>query len=133
MAKNDTVDSTRGYASPSISSAFDPKNMKYSIPEGYERWPVRYLVFGYDTDYPKGGWNDFQGAFVLLEDAQQYVTYGNKCQIVDLQTRRVIHGDVDDSARYVLEEVPNGDLVEKAVDQISNRGSNAKTQVPTKS
>ena len=32
-----------------------------------------FLVFGYDTYYPWGGWNDFQGATETLEEAQDLV------------------------------------------------------------
>jgi hypothetical protein len=52
----------------------------------------RYAVFTFENYYPGGGWNDFQGAYDSVEeaDAVRGVT-----QIVDLETGEVVYGEVD--------------------------------------
>lgn len=53
----------------------------------------RYLVFAGDQYYPAGGWEDFMGAFVTLEEAQDYyekLTGTDWKQLVDLETQTVL-------------------------------------------
>ena len=58
--------------------------------------PIRYLVFGYENYYPRGGWHDFQAAFAELEHAEAYDVKGDYYQIVDLATMKVVKGDIPD-------------------------------------
>ncbi len=54
-----------------------------------------FLLFAYNTfiAYPRGGWDDFQGAFTSLEDAKKHVPTIHKYDsyhIVDLNTLRIV-------------------------------------------
>lgn len=48
----------------------------------------RYLVFSYPDYYPGGGWNDFEGSFDTLEEAEREVKKerGLYWDIVDIET-----------------------------------------------
>ena len=52
----------------------------------------RYVVFGFDTFYPCGGWHDMIGHFTRLEDARKLAetTDYYRTQIVDLETMETI-------------------------------------------
>jgi len=55
---------------------------------------MRYLVFSFETYYPFGGWDDFQGAFASREEAMDYIagdeSYHEHYQIVDTVLREVV-------------------------------------------
>jgi hypothetical protein len=49
----------------------------------------RYIVFGYDSEYPAGGLGDIKASFDTLEDAQNCIRtakYHDYWQIVDRDT-----------------------------------------------
>lgn len=52
--------------------------------------PKRFLVFGYSTYYPAGGWHDLKTSTDILEEAQAFIRdnlqYTGDVQIVDLET-----------------------------------------------
>ena len=39
----------------------------------------RFMLFGHDSYYPSGGWNDFEGDFDTIEEAQAHID-GQKCK-----------------------------------------------------
>jgi hypothetical protein len=47
----------------------------------------RYLLFCYSQYYPSGGWNDFEGSFDTIEDAQN-AAHGDWWHIVDTEDGR---------------------------------------------
>ena len=70
----------------------------------------RYLVFGfyaYIGEGAKGGWNDCQGAYYSLDEAEAAaeIVYGDYFQIVDLFTGKVIDGNNDSSSRQNIEDL----------------------------
>lgn len=54
----------------------------------------RYLVFGGAQYYPGGGWDDCQGDFATLEEAQEKATKVREAndwvEIVDLESMKII-------------------------------------------
>lgn len=55
----------------------------------------RYLVFIYDTYYPRGGWLDFDSSHLLFEDAklviqQKLSGYCERAHIYDLETNEIV-------------------------------------------
>lgn len=51
----------------------------------------RYLLFGGDTYYPGGGWEDYRGGFDSVEDALRAAARGSDWwHIVDLESGRII-------------------------------------------
>ena len=58
----------------------------------------RYLLFNYDQYYPFGGWEDFQGDFDSIAEAQSYHAEkfpkghfsGGYAHIVDTETKEII-------------------------------------------
>lgn len=70
----------------------------------------RYLVFGfyaYIGEGPKGGWNDCQGVYYSLDDAEDaaQVVYGDYFQVVDLLTGKIVSGNNASSSRQNIEEL----------------------------
>lgn len=52
----------------------------------------RYLVFGFDTYYPVGGWNDLVGMADTMEEAHALkVERWDEYQIVDTQTMTIVN------------------------------------------
>lgn len=51
----------------------------------------RWAVFNGYIYYPRGGWQDFKGAFETLEEAEDFVNRypGDWWQIVDLQEGQI--------------------------------------------
>lgn len=49
---------------------------------------LRYAVFGYDTYYPSGGWNDWIGSFATLDEARECAEADTSefHDIIDLET-----------------------------------------------
>ncbi len=51
----------------------------------------RYLLFAGWNYYPGGGWEDFQGSFETIEDAENAMTRENDWHhIVDIQTSEMV-------------------------------------------
>lgn len=49
----------------------------------------RFLLFGGDHYYPRGGWNDYQGSFETVEKIYKFIAEGNGQDwhyILDTQT-----------------------------------------------
>lgn len=53
----------------------------------------RYLVFSFETYYPRGGWRDFHGSFDTLEEAKASSPKGDHAHIVDTLTGGVVAQD----------------------------------------
>lgn len=56
----------------------------------------RYVLFAFDTYYPRGGWGDMRGTFEVLDDAlaaSRGLTQEH-WHIVDMQTRRIVERSV---------------------------------------
>jgi hypothetical protein len=52
----------------------------------------QYYVFRFDNYYPRGGWDDFKGAYVTIEEARK-VAQAPGCdewQIVDSSTNEIV-------------------------------------------
>lgn len=52
-----------------------------------------FLLFGYDTYYPGGGWCDFRGAFETIEQAKSRAEeqpYSNSFEVVDINKLKVV-------------------------------------------
>jgi hypothetical protein len=57
---------------------------------------MRFLVFAFDSYYPRGGWDDFQQSFKSLKEAKLNAeslakNTGENIQIVDLETKEVFY------------------------------------------
>ncbi len=49
----------------------------------------RYILFGYDGYYPRGGWNDFIASFDTVAEAFDAIRR-DYFQIVDLTTGKIV-------------------------------------------
>ena len=53
---------------------------------------MQYLLFGYSSYYPAGGWDDYKEQFETIESALEYAANINVdgWQIVDIETKTIV-------------------------------------------